>query len=240
MGLEQSLIAFSVAAALLTIAPGPDTFLVLRNAFAGGARQAMAAGLGVGLGLSCWGILVATGVAALIAASPVAYGFLKLIGALYLIWLGLTLIASRRTSDTAPSSAAPKRRPGLAEAGGAHSKDLEDSATANIGRPQQRAPASLWLALRRGFLTNMLNPKVGVFYVAFLPQFIPTGADAPILIVLMTGVHALMGLIWFACLIAASTPISRAFSSRPFTLWLDRLMGAAFIAFGLRLALQER
>jgi threonine/homoserine/homoserine lactone efflux protein len=49
-----------------------------------------------------------------------------------------------------------------------------------------------------------------------------------------------MGLIWFACLIAASTPISRAFSSRPFTLWLDRVMGAAFLAFGLRLALQER
>jgi threonine/homoserine/homoserine lactone efflux protein len=232
MGLEQSLIAFSVAAALLTIAPGPDTFLVLRNAFAGGARQAMAAGLGVGLGLLCWGFLVATGVAALIAASPVAYGFLKLTGALYLIYLGAMLILDRASPDRASPDRAPS---------GAHSKDLEDIRTANNGgTPQHAAPASFWLALRRGFLTNILNPKVGVFYVAFLPQFIPNGANVPLLIVLMTALHALMGLVWFACLIAASKPISRAFSSRPFTLWLDRIIGVAFIAFGLRLALQER
>src|SRR5215213_7035248 len=91
-GMEQSLIAFVVAAALLTITPGLDTALVLRAAAAEGRRSALLAGLGICLGCLAWGTIVAVGLGALVTASSLAYAVLKLVGAIYLLYLGATLI----------------------------------------------------------------------------------------------------------------------------------------------------
>ncbi|HNJ48449.1 MAG TPA: LysE family translocator [Novosphingobium sp.] len=94
--------------------------------------------------------------------------------------------------------------------------------------------------LLRGFLTNMLNPKVGVFYVSFLPQFIPADANVLGWSVLLAMIHNLLGLVWFAALVLATRPLI-AWLRRPGTLpWLDRLTGTVFVAFGLRLALEAR
>ena len=91
--------------------------------------------------------------------------------------------------------------------------------------------------LLRGFLTNILNPKVGVFYVSFLPQFIPDGANVPAMTVLLTAVHGLLTLAWFAALILATRPLSRILRQGAVVAWLDRVTGGVFIAFGARLAL---
>lgn len=95
-------------------------------------------------------------------------------------------------------------------------------------------------AFATGLLTNLLNPKVGIFYVSFLPQFVPKGVPVARFMLLLGGIHALLGLIWFASLIAATRPISR-FLCRPAVLkGCDRLTGGLFLTFGLGLALESR
>jgi threonine/homoserine/homoserine lactone efflux protein len=95
-------------------------------------------------------------------------------------------------------------------------------------------------AFATGALTNLLNPKIGVFYVSFLPQFVPPGVAVAPFILLLGAVHALLGLIWFACLIMATRPMT-AFLTRPAVARsCDRLTGGVFMAFGLGLALQTR
>jgi threonine/homoserine/homoserine lactone efflux protein len=95
-------------------------------------------------------------------------------------------------------------------------------------------------AFATGSLTNLLNPKVGVFYVSFLPQFVPHGVPVGPYILMLGAIHSLLGLIWFACLIMATHPIS-AFLRRPAVVeTCDRLTGGVFMAFGLSLALESR
>lgn len=94
--------------------------------------------------------------------------------------------------------------------------------------------------LLRGFLTNMLNPKVGVFYVSFLPQFIPAGASVLGWSVLLASIHNLLGLVWFGALVLATRPLLGALRKPGVMTWLDRLTGGLFIAFGLKLALDAR
>ena len=94
--------------------------------------------------------------------------------------------------------------------------------------------------LMRGFLTNMLNPKVGVFYVSFLPQFIPAGASVLGWSVLLASIHNLLGLVWFGALVATTRPLLGALRRQGVMAWLDRLTGGLFLAFGAKLALDAR
>jgi threonine/homoserine/homoserine lactone efflux protein len=94
--------------------------------------------------------------------------------------------------------------------------------------------------LRRGLLTNLLNPKVGIFYVSFLPQFIPAGAGVSAWTLLLATIHALLGLLWFAMLIAATRPLSRVLRRPRVVRTLDRLTGLVFVLFAARLALDRR
>ena len=198
-----ALIAFVLAAGLLTVTPGIDTALVLRIAGVEGARKAALAGLGIALGCLAWGVFVALGLGLLLQASELAYTILRWAGAAYLVWLGVKLIRSRRE--------------GLIEA------------------EAEKTDGGAWL--RRGLLTNLLNPKVGIFYVSFLPQFIPAGADVQSTTILLAAIHAGLGLTWFGALILATRPIAAALR-RPGTVrLLDRLTGGLFLMFGARLAL---
>ena len=205
--LEQSLIAFTVAAALLTVTPGLDTALVLRTAAGDGARRAFFAGLGICLGCLVWGLVVALGLGILLETSVLAYTILRWIGAAYLLWLGVQLILSRRI-----------------DFGGE-------------GATSSTASSVTWF--RRGLLTNLLNPKVGIFYVSFLPQFVPVGANVPLTTILLAAIHAGLGLIWFVALIAATRPIAKALRRPKVIRTLDRLTGGLFILFGARLALSR-
>ena len=101
--------------------------------------------------------------------------------------------------------------------------------------PAASPGGSSWLG--RGYLTNLLNPKVGVFYVSFLPQFLPAHVPAGPFIFLLAALHALMGIAWFALLIVATHPIARALKRPAVIRRLDRLTGVVFLSFGVKLAL---
>jgi threonine/homoserine/homoserine lactone efflux protein len=94
--------------------------------------------------------------------------------------------------------------------------------------------------MRRGLLTNLLNPKIGVFYVSFLPQFLPAGVQARPFIFLLAVIHVLIGTVWSGCLIAATRPIATALKRPAVVRWLDRATGVVFLGFGVRLALERR
>jgi len=202
--LAPSLIAFTLAAALLTVTPGLDTALVLRTAASEGSRRAFAAALGICLGCLAWGALVAVGLGMLLQASEFAYLALKWIGAAYLLWLGLRLIFAPRD-------------------------EIEGT---------EAAPKGSWFW--RGFLTNLLNPKVGAFYVSFLPQFIPAGAGVPSTTLLLAAIHAALGLLWFALLIGATRPLARMLRNPALIRGLDRATGGVLIFFGMRLAFSRQ
>ncbi|HEX3917849.1 MAG TPA: LysE family translocator [Caulobacteraceae bacterium] len=92
----------------------------------------------------------------------------------------------------------------------------------------------------RGLLTNLLNPKVGVFYISFLPQFVPAGMPAAPFMFGLAAIHGLLGIVWFAILIGATTPLRRWLQRQAVVRWLDRVTGVVFLGFGLRLALDRR
>jgi threonine/homoserine/homoserine lactone efflux protein len=211
MSITQSLVAFVLAAGLLTITPGFDTALVLRTSTIEGARKAVFAALGIGVGCVSWGAAVALGLGALLAASQLAYDVLKWAGAAYLAWLGFQLIRKPRTDFS----------PGLSAGSLASASDHL---------------SWFW----KGLLGNLLNPKVGVFYVSFLPQFVPTGVPVPGYTFMLAMIHVVLGAIWCAALILASQPLVWALRRPKVIKTLDRLTGCVFIGFGAKLALSSR
>jgi threonine/homoserine/homoserine lactone efflux protein len=154
----------------------------------------------------------AFGLTALLAASTLAFNLLKWAGAAYLVYLGVKLISRPRASLTADRT--PINAP-------AHGKG-------NKG------------AFYRGFLSNILNPKVGVFYVTFLPQFIPQGVNVAGFSLMLAGIHVLITLAWFSLLIALTVPLGRFLAKPKIVRNLDRLTGCVFVGFGLRLAAARR
>ncbi|HQT47053.1 MAG TPA: LysE family translocator [Acidocella sp.] len=107
----------------------------------------------------------------------------------------------------------------------------------SLSPPAGQQARGLWPAFRGGLLTNLLNPKIGIFYITFLPQFIPHGANVPAFCLLLAGIHVLLSLLWYSLLIALTRPLG-AFLSRPRTVKaLDRITGCVFTGFGLNLAL---
>jgi threonine/homoserine/homoserine lactone efflux protein len=211
MSIEQALLSFTLAAGLLTITPGLDTALVLRTSAVEGGKQAMLAGLGICFGCLLWGVAASFGLSALLAVSGFAYKVLRIVGAIYLGYLGIKLLIRAFASTSTNSGAEP-----------------EEYASRD---------GSLWF--KRGLLTNLLNPKVGVFYLSFLPQFIPTGVQVGSFSVLLALIHATEGLLWFLLLTNATELISSWLRQRRVLMALDSAMGAIFIAFGLKLAFDK-
>ena len=211
MSIEQALLSFTLAAGLLTITPGLDKALVLRTSAVEGGKQAILAGIGICFGCLLWGVAASFGLSALLAVSGFAYKVLRIVGAIYLGYLGIKLLIRAFASTSSNSGAEP-----------------EEYASRD---------GSLWF--KRGLLTNLLNPKVGVFYLSFLPQFIPTGVPVWSFSVLLALIHATEGLLWFLLLTNATELISSWLRQRRVLMALDSAMGAIFIAFGLKLAFDK-
>lgn len=214
MDLYQSLLSFGLVAGLLTLVPGIDTALVLRSSLARTRGFAFATALGISTGLMVWGIAAAVGVSALLAASELAYRALTIAGAAYMVWLGASLLWKSRAKD--PSSASP----------------------------EVRVPAAARHQLFQGWLTgtgtNLLNPKVGVFYIATIPQFIPPGTPPLLMGILLAGVHCVLGLAWLTFLIFGAGFASKWLKSARSLRIIDRITGTVLIGFGLRLALEPQ
>jgi threonine/homoserine/homoserine lactone efflux protein len=214
MTTSHALIAFVIASGLLTITPGLDTALVLRTAAMGGRWRAIAATLGICLGLLTWGFSASLGLGMLLKASRLAYNVLRVAGAGYLIFLGCKMFFKSGLSQTGRSDSALDMQPG------------------GMGGSRQ------WFG--RGALTNLLNPKVGIFYVTFLPQFIPTGVHVVGFSMLLASIHAIEGFLWFSILIAAVGRVSIWLQQARVAKILDRITGTVFVAFGFSLLFEDR
>ena len=223
MEITTAVWSFALVVGLLTLTPGLDTALILRTAALGSRREASGVVLGIQLGTLLWGTLSSLGVSALLTASHAAYTTLRVAGAAYLLWMGGRLLRGSL-----------RHRGEAVAADGADEEAGEAGAAAWVG-----AGGGLVRGLRRGLTTNLLNPKMGVFYVAVLPQFIPAHAPHLAMGLLLTSVHVTEGLLWSGVLVAFAG-VLRGWLRRPVARRvLDRVTGTVVIAFGLRLAIGD-
>ncbi len=214
----HQLVMFIAAGWLLNLTPGPDVLYIVTNALRSGTRAGIVAGLGITAGCFVHIFAAAVGVGALLAASATAFTVLKWIGAAYLMWMGVRMLLSK------PS------------AGGSNSSALA-AAQAASGQP-----VPLRKVFLGGFWTNVLNPKVAIFFLAFVPQFIAPGTDHKALAFVLLGVLFNLNAIpvnagWA---LAASWMARRAGVIQRGMHWLDRVAGAMFIGFGLKLAFTDQ
>ncbi|MFO1227569.1 LysE family translocator [Roseateles sp.] len=205
LALDQTL-AFLAAAVVLTLTPGPDNLMVLSTGLARGRRAGMAFGLGCGLGCLSHTLLAVLGVSALLAASPLAFAGLRLLGGAYLVWMGVQ--AWRHAGRVALGSG--------------------DSSAASLGQ-----------LFAKGLLANAINPKVVLFFLAFLPQFVRPAQGAMALQLGLLGiVFTAQAALLFGVLGYFSGHVGAWLTRRPEVgPRLDRLAGTLFIGLGLRLAL---
>lgn len=207
----DALLAFALVAGLLTLVPGIDTALVLRSSLTRSRAYAWATAAGIATGAMAWGIAAAVGVSALLTASEAAYRVVTITGAAYMCWLGGSMIyRSVRGGRPVTLPTAPRGGPG----------DPADS------------PLRGWLA---GAGTNLLNPKVGVFYIATIPQFLPAGVAPLPMGAALAAVHGALTLAWFALLITAGAMMRRRLMNPRALATIDRGTGLVLIGFGAKL-----
>ncbi|MGW0519335.1 LysE family translocator [Crossiella sp. NPDC003009] len=208
----EILLAYCVAALVLVVTPGLDTMLILRSVLVGGRRTGLATGLGITLGCLVWGAASIAGITALLRASELGYNLLRLAGAVYLVWLGGSALW-RSWRDRHLGQDTEVEPPPAPVAGG-------------------------WRALRSGLLTNLLNPKVGVFYLSLLPQFLPATGPNTGWAALLVLIHVGLGFLWQFVLVGVAGSARRWLTKRRVRTWLDRLTATILLGLGLRLALQ--
>jgi len=227
--MTSSLLAFVPVALLLTLIPGADTALVTRNALALGPRGARWTILGILTGCLIHATASALGLSAILATSARAYETVKLAGAAYLVWIGIQSI--RHARDDSRNGALDFARNDR----GSHperAQRVEGSAAATTSHDEH--------PFMQGFLTNILNPKVALFYLTFLPQFIPDGAPVLRTSLLLAMIHNVLGFAWLS-LYARFVDRLRSALTRPVVKgWLERVTGGALVALGARLAWDRR
>jgi RhtB (resistance to homoserine/threonine) family protein len=206
------LLVFTGVAALVIVIPGPDTAVVTKNAVLHGRRIGLGTSLGVNAGLSVWTIAAAVGIASLVRASAVAFTVLKLAGALYLIWLGVQALRAAR----------------------------QPSAGGRVARFTERRQLSTLGGFRQGFLSNIANPKIGVFFTSLLPQFVDPGRPVLVPFLVLGTVFILMNILWLSGYALAASQAARTLQKPKVKAALDRFTGIVLIAIGLRLATERR
>lgn len=206
--LDQAL-GFLLAALLITATPGPDNLMVLGMGMSRGRRQGIAFGLGCAIGCLSHTLLAVVGVSALVAASPTAFALLKWLGGGYLIWLGIQVLRS---------------------AGNANAVGAGPAAA-------QAASPPLRVLFARGLFANAINPKVVLFFLSFLPQFVEPARGAVGLQLGALGViFTLQAALLFCALGWFAGSVGAWLNRRPRAgLWLDRVAGTVFIGLGLRM-----
>jgi threonine/homoserine/homoserine lactone efflux protein len=203
-----SLAIFMSATLALNLAPGPDMLYVSTRSLAQGRRAGIVSAFGIAAGSAVHTIAIASGLAALLAAVPVAYEIVRLVGAAYLIWLGIQAIRAKSSPLTG----------------------------------QEVAPATDWIIFRQGMITNVFNPKVALFFLAFLPQFAdPAHGPVALQIVVLGCLFNLSGTIVNVAVACLASSIRRWLlpgnRGEAVFRWLT---GTVFIGLGLRLALADR
>jgi len=198
---------FVLSGLLLNITPGPDTLYIVGRSSALGLRAGAVGALGIGAGVLVHICAAGLGLSALLAASATAFAVVKIVGAAYLVYVGISLLRTRRSDASSPAVTL--------------------------------RPARLRSIFFQGFLTNVLNPKVALFFLAFLPQFVMADAPSkPVTFLFLGAIFDFNGTLW-NLLVAWSTASisSRLAGGDRFKTWFNRCVGSLFVLVGLRLAL---
>jgi threonine/homoserine/homoserine lactone efflux protein len=202
-------VTFALAAALIVLLPGPDTLVVLRNLIRGGRRTAALTVIGVLSGLTVWVAAAAFGLAAVLHASEDAYTALRIVGACYLLWLGVQTLRTRVNPQPLVVDDGPARRRWL---GSGYSA---------------------------GLATDLLNPKVGVFFVTFLPGFVPSGEPVGLASLTFGAIFVAETALYFALLLFLAGRITQWMRDPRIRRRLDWATGTVLIGFGVRLAVEQ-
>jgi threonine/homoserine/homoserine lactone efflux protein len=211
---------FIISGLLLNIMPGPDSLLIMTRSATQGWRAGSAAALGIGAGTMIHIFAAALGLSALLATSAAAFTAVKWMGAAYIVYVGIGMLRARLRSDA---------------------DDMDDAAAQAVA-----ARAAQPLAYRKiffqGFLTNVLNPKVALFFLAFVPQFISAESTSkPLAFIVLGCIFNFNGMLWCNGLAVFTAFASARLKVKPLVaLWLNRVTGGLFLALGLRLALAEQ
>jgi len=207
---DHSVVTFALIALALTLAPGPDTFLVIANTGAGGFRRGFATVLGIVSGGVFYVLLVACGLVRVLVYSPAVFYAVKLAGACYLLYLGWGALRGAFRRSAAAGTAAPPA-----------------------------AAKSARASYVQGLLTNALNPKIAVFYLAFLPQFLKPGDPVVLKSALLIGIHYCEGLVWLSLLAYSVGRLGRFLGRPRVKKTLDAVLGATMMEFGVKLAVER-
>jgi RhtB (resistance to homoserine/threonine) family protein len=207
--MENAIWTYLIAISLLTITPGVDTVLIIRNTTRGGWRDGALSSLGICLGLFVHALVSAVGISVILLQSAWAFQVLRLAGAAYLVWLG---IASLRNAT---------RRNAF--------EDLAGHRPTFVAFKPRRS-------LREGLLSNVLNPKAIVFYMAFLPQFIDPAGSAVSQSLFLAGLHFLIAMVWQCLLASVVDQARRWIQNSRVRRTLDGITGTIMVFFGIKLA----
>ncbi|WP_433338629.1 LysE family translocator [Spirillospora sp. CA-294931] len=207
----ESLVAFVGAAFLIAMAPGPSTVVIMRKSVVSGRRAGLATVVGNEAGVVAWGVAAALGLSALLAASRLAYDGLRVVGAAVLVYFGVRALWQARRGAA-----------------------VGDGAVAEV------VPESLWRCFRLGLVTNLANPKAGVFAVSFLPQFVPAGWPVLWTLVAFSVVWALVDLVWYAGVVWLVGLARRVFERPGVRRRLEQVSGVVLVGLGVRLAAESR
>ena len=204
---------FFLAVMLLSVTPGPDTAYIVGRSVAQGRGAGVVSALGIAVGCLVHTMACAFGLTALLAASATAFTIVKFAGAIYLIYLGVRLILTK----PAMVADAPKPR-------------------------ASAAPKTLQQVFTQGFVTNVLNPKVVLFFVSFIPQFVAADSPHKTLAFLALGcVFVVISTFWNTLVAWIAGSVTQKFSGKPSVkVWLDRAVGSAFVGLGIKLATSHR
>ncbi len=206
--MPEQLIPFLLVVAVLTVTPGPDMALVLRNGVRGGTRLAWWTGLGCCAGIAVHATAAVIGLSALLAASATAYTVVKLVGAAYLVYLGLSALwHTRRKPEAAPTT-------------------------------EQLGETSPVLAFRQGVLSNVLNPKIALLFLTLLPQFIGTSEPRLATSAVLAAVFLAVAVVWWRVFTLLISALSRVLSKNKVRTTFERVTGVVLVALGLRVALE--
>ncbi|MEQ6900056.1 LysE family translocator [Nocardioides sp. YIM 152588] len=210
--MPEQYLAFLLVTGLLTLTPGPDMALVLRNGIRGGASAAWWTGLGCCTGIAGYAAASALGLAAVLAASATAFTVVKLAGAAYLVYLGARALWQARpgqvepplTTDVAPAAVLDRRA-----------------------------------AFRQGLLSNLLNPKIALIFLTLIPQFVSPGEPPLATTAVLAGSFLAMAVLWWRTFSLAVGGLGRWMARDRVRLTVERLTGVVLVALGLRVAFTD-
>ncbi len=202
--------AFLIAITILTLTPGLDTALVIRNTSRSGLADGCMTSFGICSGLYVHALFSAVGISAILAQSAELFQAVKMVGAVYLIWLGLSSLRAL----------------------------MKNGGGLKVGEQAQQA-YSAKRSLREGFLSNVLNPKTAVFYLAFLPQFVNPEGSPLLQSMLMASVHFIIAMVWQCGLAGALNSAKNLLKNASFMKWMEGVTGMVLVGLGVKLLMEK-